>query len=144
MATAIALKELVLTAVDDRKGVEPVALDVAALTEVTDYMVICSGSSNRHVKAIVDNVLDAVKARGIAVLGIEGRASSDWVLIDLADVVVHVMRAETRAFYDLERLWETPAEASPPSAGNAVRTPWPGATASAQGALGNRNAGANA
>ena len=96
-----------MAAIDDRKGVDALALPVAGLTDVTDHMVIASGTSNRHVRAIVDHLLQTVKASGFAVLGVEGRDRNDWVLVDLADVVVHVMRAETRAFYDLERLWET-------------------------------------
>lgn len=99
-----------MAAVDDRKGVDPVALDVSALTELTDTMVIVSGTSNRHVKAIVDNVLVQAKRNGVDVLGTEGREHNDWVLIDLADVVVHIMSAEARRFYDLERLWEQPDE----------------------------------
>ena len=110
------LKDLVLFAVNERKGLDPVALDVSTLTEIADYMVVVSGTSNRHVKAVVDNVLDVVKARGAQVLGVEGRNGNDWVLVDLADVVVHVMRAEARAFYDLERLWEVLEPASMPAA----------------------------
>ena len=102
--TNFSLTDLVLESVEDRKGVDPLALDVTALTDITDTMV----TSNRHVKAIVDNVLEVTKAHGIKVLGVEGRTENHWVLIDLADVVVHVMRAEARAFYDLERLWEQP------------------------------------
>lgn len=102
-----ALKALVLAAVEERKGVEPRLLDVAGITDVTDAMLVVGGTSNRHVKAIVDHVLERVKAAGHPVLGVEGRDGSDWVLLDFADVVVHVMRAEARAFYDLERLWET-------------------------------------
>lgn len=115
-ADAESLKALVAAAVDDRKAVDPVVLDVSSITEVTEYMVIATGTSNRHVKAIVDSVVEAAKANGIDVLGTEGRNGSDWVLIDLADVVVHVMRPEARAFYDLERLWETvtePAQGGP-------------------------------
>ena len=77
------------------------------MTELTEYMVIATGTSSRHVKAIVDSVLEAAKANGVNVLGTEGRNRGDWVLIDLADVVVHVMRPEARDFYDLERLWES-------------------------------------
>lgn len=95
-----------MAAIADRKGTDAVALPVASLTDVTDYMVIASGTSNRHVRAIVDHLLQVVKEQGVAVLGTEGRERNDWVLVDLADVVVHVMRAQTRAFYDLERLWE--------------------------------------
>ncbi len=98
-----------MDAVDDRKGVEPVALDVSTLTDITDTMIIVGGTSNRHVKAIVDNVLEMARHQDVEVLGTEGRDQNDWVLIDLVDVVVHVMRAESRAFYDLERLWEEPA-----------------------------------
>ena len=76
------------------------------MTDVTDYMIVVGGTSNRHVKAIVDHVLQTAKSHAVQVLGTEGRDRSDWVLLDLADVVVHVMRAETRAFYELERLWE--------------------------------------
>ena len=105
------LNDLVMAAVDDRKGVDPLALDVSELTELTDTMVIVTGTSNRHVKAIVDNVLLAAKHGGAEVLGTEGREQNDWVLIDLADVVVHVMSTEARRFYDLERLWEQPEPA---------------------------------
>lgn len=105
------LAALVMAAVDDRKGVDPVALDVSGMTELTDTMVIVSGTSNRHVKAIVDNVLLTAKRGGAEVLGAEGREQNDWVLIDLADVVVHVMSAEARRFYELERLWEQPERA---------------------------------
>lgn len=104
------LAALVLAAVDDRKGVDPKALNVSSLTELTDVMVIVSGTSNRHVKAIVDNVLLQAKRNGVEVLGTEGRERNDWVLIDLADVIVHIMSAEARRFYDLERLWEQPEQ----------------------------------
>ena len=105
-AEARRVKGLVEAALDDRKAVDPVVLEVSTITELADYMVVATGTSNRHVKAIVDSVLEAAKMHGLEVLGTEGRDRNDWVLIDLADVVVHVMRAETRAFYDLERLWE--------------------------------------
>lgn len=111
-ASVAALKALVLAAAQDRKGVAPKLLDVAGLTDLTDAMLIVGGTSGRHVKAIVDHVLERAKENGHPVLGVEGRDGSDWVLLDFADVVVHVMRAQTRAFYDLERLWE--ADAAPP------------------------------
>ncbi len=113
------LAALVMAALDDRKAVDPVALDVSRLTELTDRMVIATGTSNRHVKAIVDNVLLAAKRSGAEILGTEGREQNDWVLIDLADVVVHVMSREARRFYDLERLWEQPERSfGPLSASN--------------------------
>ena len=100
---------MALAAIDDIKGRQPVALDVTTLTDVTDHMIVVSGSSGRHVRAIVDAVLEAAKARDAAPIGVEGRAPGDWVLIDLGDVVVHVMRETTRVFYDLEGLWEAHA-----------------------------------
>lgn len=95
-----------MDAVADVKGVCAVALDVSPLTDVTDHMVIVSGSSRRHVRAIVDRVEDAAKKHGVKPLGVEGRSPGDWVLIDLADVLVHVMGEDARAFYDLEGLWQ--------------------------------------
>lgn len=96
-----------MEAVRELKGMCAIALDVSALTDVTDHMVIVSGSSGRHVRAIVEHVLEAVKKLGLAPVGVEGREAADWVLIDLADVLVHVMREESRAFYDLEGLWDS-------------------------------------
>lgn len=97
---------MALTAVSALKGDRPVALEVAALTDMMDHMIIVGGSSGRHVRAIVDGVLDAARAHGVPAVGVEGRAPGDWVLIDLGVVVVHVMREAARAFYDLEGLWD--------------------------------------
>ena len=99
------LRDHVVAALEDLKGVNIVTLDVAALTPMTDYMVLVTGTSNRHVKALVDTANECSKALGIQPLGIEGRESYDWVLIDLADVIVQVMNEEARSFYELERLW---------------------------------------
>jgi len=99
------LRDHVVRALEDLKGREVVALDVSRATSVTDHMVIVSGTSNRHVKALVDNVLESSKARGIPTYGVEGLESMEWVLVDLGDVVVHVMQPSAREFYDLERLW---------------------------------------
>ena len=99
------LRDHVVAALEDLKGVNIVTLDVAALTPMTDYMVLVTGTSSRHVKALVDTANESSKAIGIQPLGIEGRESYDWVLVDLADVIVHVMNEEARNFYELERLW---------------------------------------
>ena len=99
------LRDHVVAALEDLKGVNIVTLDVAALTPMTDHMVLVTGTSNRHVKALVDTANESSKALGIQPLGIEGRESYDWVLVDLADVIVHVMSEEARNFYELERLW---------------------------------------
>ena len=105
------LRDHVVAALEDLKGVNIVTLDVAALTPMTDYMVLVTGTSNRHVKAWVDTANESSKAIGIQPLGIEGRESYDWVLVDLADVIVHVMNEEARNFYELERLWSDLDEA---------------------------------
>ncbi len=99
------LKDLVVEALDDLKAVNTVSLDVSELTDVMDYMVVASGTSNRHVKSLADNVCAEAKKRGVRPLGVEGEAAGEWVLVDFGDVVVHVMLPATRDFYDLERLW---------------------------------------
>ena len=99
------LRDHVVAALEDLKGVNIVTLDVAALTPMTDHMVLVTGTSNRHVKALVDTANESSKAIGLQPLGIAGRESYDWVLVDLADVIVHVMNEEARNFYELERLW---------------------------------------
>ncbi len=106
------LKKLVIDSLEDVKGRDIVALDVRDMSGVTDFMVVCSGTSNRHVKSLADNVWVEVKKRGIVPLGMEGESTGDWVLVDLGDVVVHVMLPEARLFYDLERLWQVPVPGS--------------------------------
>ena len=99
------LKHLVTDALDDLKGQNMSCLDVRELTDMIDYMIIVSGTSDRHVRALVDNVIHRCKEKSIKPLGVEGMQPGDWVLIDLTDLVVHVMLPAAREFYDLERLW---------------------------------------
>ena len=99
------MKALVVEALDDLKAVNPVILDVTGLTDVMDYLVVASGTSNRHVKSLADNVCMEAKKQGQRALGVEGEDAGEWVLVDFGDVVVHVMLPATRDFYDLERLW---------------------------------------
>ncbi|MEY2990538.1 MAG: ribosome silencing factor [Candidatus Nanopelagicales bacterium] len=106
------LRDHVVDALEDRKGQDILVLDVRRLTSVSDFMVIATGTSNRHVKALVDAVADASAQAGTPPLGVEGTGPNEWVLVDLGDVVVHVMQRDARGFYDLERLW-TPMPASP-------------------------------
>lgn len=108
------LSTLVVDALEDVKARDIVCLDVRDLTSVTDYMVVASGTSNRHVKALVDNVAEKASAAGHRPLGVEGEEGGEWVLLDLQDVLVHVMLPKVREFYNLEKLWSlgTPAEAA--------------------------------
>ena len=99
------LKALVVEALEELKAVELVTLPVAEVTSVTDWMVVASGTSNRHVKSLADNVCMEAKKAGQRPLGVEGEDAGEWVLVDFGDVVVHVMLPATRDFYDLERLW---------------------------------------
>ena len=100
-----ALKDLVIDALDDIRGHDVIWLDVTEQTDVSDYMVIASGNSSRQVKALADSVVEKAKAAGVRPLGVEGEDQSEWILIDLTDVIVHVMLPSVREFYDLERLW---------------------------------------
>lgn len=99
------LVDLALQALDDLKAKDVLTLDVRPLTSLADVMIIASGTSSRHVKSLADNVVKLVKEAGLKPLGMEGERDGDWVLIDLAGVIVHVMQPAPRAFYDLERLW---------------------------------------
>ena len=100
-----ALTDLVVDALDDVKAQDIVRLDVRDMTTVTDYMVDASGTSNRHVKALVENVAEKAKAAGYRPVGIEGEEGGEWVLLDLQDTLVHVMLPKVREFYNLEKLW---------------------------------------
>ncbi|UCE77524.1 MAG: ribosome silencing factor [Gammaproteobacteria bacterium] len=99
------LKTIARQALEDRKGLNIVEFDVRDMTSVTDFMVIASGTSDRHVKSLADAVVVACKQAGVQPLGVEGEREGEWVLVDLGDVVVHVMQPRTREFYALEKLW---------------------------------------
>lgn len=101
------LLKIVEQTLDERKGVDIKTIDVRGKTTVTDYMVIATGTSDRHLKSLCEYVLEDVKANGFTPLGVEGGDGSDWVLLDLGDIILHVMTEQTRAFYQLEKLWET-------------------------------------
>lgn len=99
------LKDLAFTTLDDMKGLDIVVLDVRGKSTITDYMVIASGSSNRHVRSLAQDVALKAKEAGMPPLGVEDDQNGEWVLVDLGDVIVHVMQPATRDFYNLEKLW---------------------------------------
>jgi ribosome-associated protein len=105
------LEKVVAGALEDLKADDVHVLDVRHLTTVTDTMVVASGRSDRHVRAIAGAVVEQAKKAGFRPLGVEGERSGEWVLVDLADVVVHVMLPRVREFYNLEKLWDMPARA---------------------------------
>ncbi len=107
------LRDQLLGSLDDLKAIDVRSINVSKFSDVTDWMVLASGTSNRHVRALVNRVVEDLKETDTRPLGVEGRESSEWVLVDYGDVVLHVMQAETRRFYDLERLWaDLPAEST--------------------------------
>ncbi len=101
----VKLKDLVVQALEDMKGADIRVLDVRGMTAITDYMVIVSGTSDRHVKSLARNALDRTREQGVKPLGVEGEQGGEWVLVDLGDVLLHVMRPQVRDFYNLEKLW---------------------------------------
>jgi ribosome-associated protein len=96
---------LIVDALDDVKAQDIIKLDVRKMTSVTDYMIVASGTSNRHVKALVDNVSEKAREAGHKPIGMEGEEGGEWVLLDLQDALVHVMLPKVREFYNLEKLW---------------------------------------
>jgi ribosome-associated protein len=104
---------LVMDALEELKGVDIRILDVGGLTSITDHMVIASGTSTRHVKSLADNVTRKTRQAGYRALGVEGEQAAEWVLVDLGDVVVHVMIPRVREFYALEKLWSVGSDVKP-------------------------------
>lgn len=103
------LRDQMVAALEDMKAVDVRSLDVRGSTPLTDFMIIASGTSDRHVKALAHSVLDKAREAGVRPMGVEGEQEGEWVLVDLRDVVVHVMRPQVRDFYNLEKLWNVPA-----------------------------------
>ncbi len=104
------LKSVVLDALDDMKALEVKVLDVRGLTDIADYMVIASGTSDRHVRSVAQRVVEKTKEAGFRPHGLEGLSDGDWVLIDLHEYIVHVMLPRVREFYGLEKLWDMTAK----------------------------------
>lgn len=99
------LVKLVETELDQHKGLNITTLDVHNKTSITDYMVVVSATSSRHARALCDYVAEKAKENGVQPLGVEGQLGSDWILLDLGDVILHVMAGQAREFYQLEKLW---------------------------------------
>jgi len=106
---APSLKTVVVDALADMKALEVKVLDVRGLTDIADWMVIASGTSDRHVRSVAQRVVDRTKEAGFRPHGVEGQQDSDWVLIDLSEMIVHVMLPRVREFYGLEKLWDMTA-----------------------------------
>lgn len=100
-----AMKTAVVDAIEDIKGFDISVMDVRKLTSMTNYMIVASATSSRQAKAIADNVREKLKEKGYAIRGTEGEKEGEWVLVDLDDIVVHIMVPTTRAYYNLEQLW---------------------------------------
>jgi ribosome-associated protein len=100
------LQQLVTSSLEDFKAVDILVVDVSGRSPLTERMIIASGNSTRHVKSMAENLVVKAKAENVPPLGIEGASEGEWVLVDLNDVIVHVMLPQTRAFYNLEKLWE--------------------------------------
>ncbi|MEM1263780.1 MAG: ribosome silencing factor [Pseudomonadota bacterium] len=105
MDSPIDVKTVVLEALSDRKARDVVALDVTDITTIADHMIVSSGTSDRHVKSIADHVVQTLREHNLKAVGIEGADSGEWVLVDIGDVIVHVMQPRVREFYNLEKLW---------------------------------------
>jgi ribosome-associated protein len=99
------VRDTALAGLEEAKAQDIKVMDVRGFTDVTDFMILATGTSSRHVVAIADNLVDYMKDNCHRPLGVEGREEADWVLVDLNDVIVHIMQADARVFYDLDKLW---------------------------------------
>lgn len=100
------LKKIVIDALDSLKAIDLITIDIHELTTLADIMIICSGRSNRHVKSLAENVVVSAKKHNLSYIKTEGEKEGEWVIVDLADIIVHIMLPATRSFYNLEDLWE--------------------------------------
>ncbi len=100
------LQEIAIKALEDLQAIDTTVIDVRPLTSITDVMIICTGRSSRHVKSIADNLVTQAKKNNVSYVHAEGDQDDEWVLVDMGDVVVHIMLPAVRTFYNLEALWE--------------------------------------
>lgn len=99
------LQEFIIDKLEDSKAQDIITIDVRGKSSVTDCMIICTGTSSRHLMSVADNLIDDCRKAGMIPMGVEGKGVSDWVVVDLGDAIVHVMQEESRRMYELEKLW---------------------------------------
>jgi ribosome-associated protein len=100
-----ALQDFIVDKIDDLKGQDIIKIDVQGKSSITDCMIVCTGTSNRHVMSIAEHVVEASRKEGIDALSVKGITATDWIVVDLGEVIVHVMQEESRQLYELEKLW---------------------------------------
>ncbi len=105
MLSATDIRDIVVTALKDMKATDISVINVKKLTTITDFMIVCSGTSSRHVKSVAEHVIHVVKSEGIKPIGCEGEKDGEWILVDLGEVIIHIMLPRVREFYHLEKLW---------------------------------------
>lgn len=110
------LRPLIETSLEDDKAEDIVTIDLAGKTTIADFMIIATGRSHRHVGAVAENLIDRLKKTGMKPVPSEGLKQCDWVLVDAGDIIVHLFRAEVRAFYNLEKMWSGELPESGPEA----------------------------
>ena len=123
VAKANKTQQWIQNALEDAKTQNIAVLDVRKISDFTDYMVIATGTSNRHVQSSADKVVETLRGHGVRPVGIEGKQLGDWVLIDFGDVVAHIMREQTRDFYNLEKLWSDAKRVEPGKTKETAKTP---------------------
>lgn len=102
------LTQPLVDTLNENKALQIIELNISPLTDIADYMIICTATSKRHAHALMDKLIATSKSMGISPLGVEGAETAEWILIDLGDAIVHIMLPEVRDFYALEKLWSTP------------------------------------
>ncbi|MCT4704664.1 ribosome silencing factor [Enterobacteriaceae bacterium H11S18] len=100
-----ALQDFIVDKIDDLKGQDIIKIDVQGKSSITDCMIVCTGTSNRHVMSIAEHVVESSRKEGIDALSVKGITATDWIVVDLGEVIVHVMQEESRQLYELEKLW---------------------------------------
>jgi len=120
---AKAITALILSVLDEHSAQDTITIDIRGKSSVADDMIVTCGRSNRHVSALANYVVKALKEAGHRPLGVEGQTGNDWVLVDMGDVIVHIFRPEVRAFYNLEKIWSVPLPDAVQQAGESSYDP---------------------